>query len=146
MGIEESGAISMERKYQKTSKMLGAMTGTQSRSSMKESIPSEHMEQVALLRWWGDNINHLIFAIPNGEKRAMSVAKRLKEEGVTNGIPDLFCPAFSLWIEMKRVKGGVISDDQKYVIAYLESIGHTVIVGYGANDAIKQLLNKLSLQ
>lgn len=108
--------------------------------------PSEHQEQIAFIGWWNDNINHLIFAIPNGEKRAISVAKRLKLEGVTIGVPDLFCPAMSLWVEMKKEKGGNVSDKQKEMIMYLESIGHTVIVGYGAKDAIKKLLSIFSLQ
>lgn len=108
--------------------------------------PSEHMEQVAFVRWWNDNINHLIFAIPNGDKRAISVAKRLKDEGVTAGVPDLFCPAFSLWVEMKRIKGGNISKEQLEIHKYLKEIGHTVIIGYGANDAInkfKSIYNNL---
>lgn len=105
---------------------------------------SEHMEQVALLRWWNENINHLIFAIPNGDKRAISVANRLKEEGVTPGIPDLYCPALNLWIEMKKSKGGKLSLEQEDIIRYLETIGHSVIIGYGANDAINKIAKLLN--
>jgi|TARA_B110000285_G_C14564594_1_gene355063 hypothetical protein len=83
----------------------------------------------------------LIFAIPNGEKRAISVAKRLKMEGVVRGIPDLFVPAWTLWIEMKRVSGGRLSTEQRQMIKYLEGIGHTVIIGKGAGDASKQILD-----
>jgi len=82
----------------------------------------------------------LIFAIPNGEKRAITVAKRLKAEGVVRGIPDLFIPQWNLWVEMKRVSGGRLSPEQKAMITYLESIGNTVIVGKGAADASKQIL------
>ena len=82
----------------------------------------------------------LIFAIPNGEKRAMTVAKRLKAEGVVSGIPDLFVPEWCLWVEMKRVKGGRLSPDQKDVIEYLESIGQTVLVGKGAKQASELVL------
>jgi len=102
-------------------------------------IPTEHQEQKAFINWWDENIEHLIFAIPNGEKRAMSVAKRLKSEGQVNGIPDLFCPALNLWVEMKRQQKGVLSDDQKSIIEYLQSIEHTVIIAKGANDAILQI-------
>jgi len=82
----------------------------------------------------------LIFAIPNGEKRAITVAKRLKAEGVVRGIPDLFIPQWNLWVEMKRVSGGRLSPEQKAMIGYLEGVGHKVIVGKGAADASKQIL------
>tara|TARA_R110000744_G_scaffold156741_1_gene272425 strand:- start:894 stop:1163 length:270 start_codon:yes stop_codon:yes gene_type:complete len=82
----------------------------------------------------------LIFAIPNGEKRAITVAKRLKAEGVVRGIPDLFIPQWNLWVEMKRVSGGRLSPEQKGMIRYLEGIGQKVIVGKGAADASKQIL------
>lgn len=82
----------------------------------------------------------LIFAIPNGEKRAITVAKRLKAEGVVRGIPDLFIPQWNLWVEMKRVSGGRLSPEQKGMIQYLEGVGHKVIVAKGAADASKQIL------
>ena len=105
---------------------------------------SEHSEQVGFVNWFRAKYPKvLIFAIPNGEKRAISVAVRLKEEGVTPGIPDLYIPSCNLWVEMKRVKGGRISPDQKKIISYLESVGHTVIVGKGAGDASKQVLEFL---
>src|SRR6056300_294656 len=91
--------------------------------------PSEHSEQVGLINWFRGRFNGvLIFAIPNGDKRALSVAKRLKAEGVTRGVPDLYVPAWNLWIEMKRKSGGRLSPEQKQIITYLQSLGHTVIV------------------
>jgi len=41
---------------------------------------------------------------------------------------------------MKRASGGRLSPDQKEMIAYLERIGHCVIVGKGAADASKKIL------
>jgi hypothetical protein len=87
----------------------------------------------------------LIFAIPNGGKRNISTAKKLKAEGVVPGVPDLFIPAWGIWIEMKRQKGGRTSSDQDGMISYLESIGHHVIVGYGATDASDKLLSLLNM-
>jgi len=105
---------------------------------------SEHSEQVGFVNWFRAKYPHtLIFAIPNGEKRSISVATRLKAEGVTRGIPDLYIPACNLWVEMKRVTGGRLSPDQKKVIEYLRSVGHTVIIGKGAGDASKQVLEFL---
>tara|TARA_R110000824_G_scaffold362016_1_gene549926 strand:+ start:112 stop:453 length:342 start_codon:yes stop_codon:yes gene_type:complete len=104
-------------------------------------LPSEHSEQVGFINWFRAKYSDvLIFAIPNGEKRAISVAKRLKMEGVVRGVPDLFVPAWTLWIEMKRVSGGRLSPEQKQMISYLEGVKHTVIVGKGATDASQQVL------
>lgn len=109
---------------------------------MKNNIPSEHLEQAAFVRWFRAAFpDVMIFAIPNGDLRNVTTAKRLKEEGQENGIPDLYIPAWKIWVEMKRQKGGRLSPDQKEKIAYLESIGDTVIVGSGCDDARKKLLD-----
>jgi hypothetical protein len=42
---------------------------------------------------------------------------------------------------MKRETGGVVSPVQKDWIAYLEGIGHRVIVGRGFEDARRQILD-----
>ena len=103
--------------------------------------PSEHEEQKGFIDWWRVRFpDVLIFAIPNGEHRAISVAKRLKAEGVVRGVPDLYVPKLKLWVEMKRQKGGRLSEEQKKIIPYLESIGDAVIVGYGAEDASRKVL------
>ena len=109
--------------------------------SASKISPSEHSEQVGFINWFRAKYPQvLIFAIPNGEKRSISVAKRLKMEGVVRGVPDLYVPAWNLWIEMKRVSGGRLSTDQRQMISYLENIGHKVIVGKGAGDASKKVL------
>ena len=106
-----------------------------------KTSPSEHEEQVGFINWFRAKYpDVLIFAIPNGEKRAISVAKRLKAEGVVRGIPDLFIPQWTLWVEMKRVSGGRLSPEQKSMIIYLESVGQTVIIGKGAADASKKIM------
>jgi hypothetical protein len=110
------------------------------------SLPSEHDEQAGFVQWFRAKWPRvLIFAIPNGGKRNISTAKKLKLEGVVPGVPDLFIPAWGIWIEMKRQKGGRTSSDQDDMISYLESIGHRVIVGYGATDASDKLLSLLNM-
>ena len=112
--------------------------------SVSKTSPSEHSEQVGFINWFRVQYPRvLIFAIPNGEKRSITVAKRLKAEGVVRGVPDLYVPAWNLWVEMKRVSGGRLSPDQKEMITYLENIGHKVIVGKGAGDASKKVLEYL---
>ena len=112
--------------------------------SASKTYPSEHSEQVGFINWFRVKYpNVLIFAIPNGEKRAITVAKRLKAEGVVRGIPDLLIPQWTLWVEMKRISGGRLSPEQKAMIQYLEGIGQKVIVAKGAADASKQILEYL---
>jgi hypothetical protein len=101
-----------------------------------QKIPSEHYEQALLVQWFRQTYKGVrIFAIPNGGARSPATAGRLKAEGVSSGVPDLFIPAWRLWVEMKRTKGGSLSAEQKDWIAYLESVGFCCIVGKGAEDA-----------
>jgi len=110
------------------------------------SLPSEHDEQAGFVQWFRAKWPRvLIFAIPNGGKRDIKTAKRLHREGVTPGIPDLYIPAWGIWIEMKRQKGGRTSPDQDAMIEHLESVGHRVIVGHGAMDASDKLLKLIKM-
>jgi hypothetical protein len=111
------------------------------RKSIHVSQNSEHSEQVGFVMWFRLKFpDVLIFAIPNGSQRSKVTGKHLKDEGVVPGIPDLYIPAWKVWVEMKREYGGTLSDVQEGVIHYLKSIGDTVIVGYGATDASKKIL------
>jgi hypothetical protein len=104
--------------------------------STPDRIPTEHEEQREVVRWFRQTWPGVrIFAVPNGGARSKATAGRLKAEGVASGVPDLFVPAWRLWIEMKRVKGGRLSAEQKDWIDYLQNVGYCVIVGKGADDA-----------
>lgn len=103
---------------------------------MKARIPTEHEEQREFVRWF--RLAHpgvRIFAIPNGGFRAKSVAARMKAEGVSPGVPDLFIPAWRLWVEMKRSKGGSQSAEQRDWEAYLIEAGYQCRVCRGAASA-----------
>jgi len=107
---------------------------------LTDAAPSEHLEQVRLVSWFRKTWPDVrIFAIPNGGGRSMAQGASLKAEGVTAGVPDLFVPAWSLWVEMKRTTGGTVSPAQRDWIAYLEGIGHSVIIGRGFDDAKRQI-------
>jgi len=104
------------------------------------SMESEHLQQVRLVAWFRRTYPDVrVFAVPNGGARSGVQGAKLKAEGVTPGVPDLFVPEWSLWIEMKRESGGIVSPVQRDWIAYLESIGHRVIVGHGFEDAKRQI-------
>ena len=104
------------------------------------TIPSEDHEQMMLVQWFRRTYQGaLIFSVPNGGHRHPAVAAKMKATGVIKGVPDLFVPAWRLWIEMKRTKGGSLSPEQKDIIKQLESVGYWVIVGKGADDAKRQI-------
>jgi len=89
----------------------------------------------------------LIFAIPNGGKRNVREATRLKKEGVSSGVPDLHIPVpkgryNGLWIEMKVAKGK-LSFNQSTWIKMLESWGHKVAVCYGWEEAKETIIKYL---
>lgn len=74
----------------------------------------EHVEQVALFRWAKLAQNAYpelkwMFAIPNGGRRHIAVAVKLKAEGVKAGVPDVCLPVprkgfGGLYIELKAGK------------------------------------------
>lgn len=58
------------------------------------------------------------------------------------GVPDLCIPVasrgkHSLYIELKRLSGGKVSDDQKNVLRALNSLGHLAVVCKGFEEAKK---------
>lgn len=101
-----------------------------------DRIPTEHEEQRQVVMWFRQTYRPMrIFAIPNGGQRSKAAAAKLKVEGVSPGVPDLFIPALKLWIEMKRVEGGRLSPEQKDWINYLASVGYVCFICSGAEDA-----------
>jgi hypothetical protein len=107
---------------------------------MADCIPSEHEEQRETVFWFRRTYPKvMIHAIPNGGVRSKAAGARLKAEGVVPGVPDLFVPAWRMWVEMKRQKGGSVSKEQKDCKAYLENVGYTVFICKGADDAKRQI-------
>lgn len=113
-----------------------ALTPCTSIRSGHPKMKSEHVDQREFVSWFRQTWPDVrIFAIPNGGARNIIVAAKLKAEGVSAGVPDLHVPAWNLWIEMKRGKRGKTSAKQDDWIAYLEGIGHTVLVCHGVDEA-----------
>lgn len=106
------------------------------KTTASNAVPSEDHEQMMLVQWFRRTYPDVrIFSVPNGGHRHPAVAAKMKATGVVSGVPDLFVPAWRLWVEMKRSKGGSLSPEQKDWIAYLESVNYWCIVGKGADDA-----------
>lgn len=105
---------------------------------------SEASHQYGFLIWFHQKFpGVLIYHCPNGEKRSIKTAVRLKKMGVVAGIPDLFIPAWNLYIEMKREKGGVVSEAQEKIMTYLTRHGYVCLVCHGATDASRKVLKFL---
>lgn len=105
---------------------------------------TEHEEQREFVRWMRQTHPDVrLFAIPNGGHRGASQGARLKAEGVSAGVPDLYVPALRLWIEMKRGDGGVVSREQRDWHEYLRGIGDVVVVAHGKDAAIAHVRTML---
>lgn len=87
-----------------------------------------------------------IGCIPNGGYRPKKTANKLKRMGTSPGIPDLLLivSVHTVWFEMKKRKGGVLSKDQIFWHGVLRAAGHTVFVPNGYDEAISMLTGFLA--
>jgi hypothetical protein len=83
------------------------------------------------------------FAVPNAAKRSFQLAEHMKAEGLKDGVQDLI---FSIppnarmgCLEMKKRKGGVISDAQRMREREAKQSGALHAYAPGAEIAIKVL-------
>lgn len=115
---------------------------------------SESAEQMALFRWAAYQTGampelKLLYHIPNGGKRDISTAKRLKAEGVKAGVPDVCLPVargkyHGLYIELKAGKNKTTKNQEEWLNALSEN-GYMTKVCYGweeSSEAIKEYLNQ----
>lgn len=117
---------------------------------MNKYIPTEDEEQSNLILWTQTQKKYpelnLLFHIPNGGKRSKSEAARFQAMGVKPGVPDLFLPVarggyHGLFIEMKRQKGGRVSDYQRKWMEQLERQEYKVELCCGMQEA-KEVLEE----
>jgi len=125
-------------------------------------VPPEWREQEALVRWAAlheaqEPRFRVLFAVPNGEWRAKSTAGKLVKMGVRAGVPDLCLPIparfshtdhdgttrwvgfHALWLEMKPVDHGVMSEAQQAFGHLLLDYGHYVALCHGWVEGAKTL-------
>lgn len=121
---------------------------------MRQAVPTEHAEQVALFDWWrlwARNHPALLWAIPNGGRRDAVTGARLKAEGVMAGIPDI-CLSWpsqghhGLFIELKRQRIGKVSNAQQAACEALKTAGYRVEVCRGWQEAKTVIENYLGEQ
>lgn len=116
----------------------------------KNTTPLESEEQERFCDYLRTN-NILFTSTQNGAYLGSARflrGKRLKDQGMCKGFPDLIIFAKNksktvdvLFIEMKRQKGGVVSEEQQKWIDDLSSKGYFVGVARGCESAIR-ILNK----
>ena len=142
---------------------LGALPTARARDlAMSAPSMSEHEHQVTLInkaRGQSEAVPELalLFAIPNGGERDARAAGRMKLEGVSAGIPDLFLPVarmgkgqgvklppmyHGLWIEMK-IPGKYAEPHQRAWHKALRAQGYAVEVCHGWEIAWGVLLSYL---
>lgn len=107
--------------------------------------PRESDEQQALFRWaayaagtWPEL--RCMYHIPNEGQRTARTGARLKLEGLRAGVPDICLPVprggyGALYIELKRTKGGALSDSQRQWLDALNAAGNKAVVCYGWDAA-----------
>ena len=105
--------------------------------------PTEHQLQASLCEYLDRALRPELEyrAIPNGGKRHIGVARKLKREGVRAGTPDIFImlPEGRIaWLELK-IKGGYLSADQKAFRDKAISLDHAWGMARTLDEAIEFL-------
>ncbi len=89
----------------------------------------------------------LMYHVPNGGKRNVVEATKLKRMGVKAGVPDIVLPVarngfHGLYVELKVGKNKTSENQDKW-LSKLEEQGYKTIVCYGADNAIETIKDYL---
>lgn len=108
----------------------------------------EHKAQTAVVDYLQMKYPDVLFwSTPNGAHLAGNVAQRaakmnrLKAEGFLPGVSDLIIfekrgQYSAMFLEMKREKGGTVSENQQWFLAEVEKRGGFGAVAHGVEEAI----------
>lgn len=120
---------------------------------MATDCPPEAWEQEQFFRWvYANQIKHSELELCNGSMNGIRVSPRLraslKGQGLRPGVPDIDLPVarngwHGLRIELKRVKCGTVSQDQKRMHAMLTEQGYLVRVCKGWQEAVAVVVDYL---
>jgi hypothetical protein len=110
----------------------------------KNTTDSESLEQIRFVAWV-KKLGYRVSASANGGSRHLLEAVKLKSMGVSKGFPDIEIPFPSgkyhgLYIEMKRTKGGRLSNEQREWLSYLREKGYYAECAMGFEEA-KEIFN-----
>lgn len=123
---------------------------------MAPATPLEEWEQEQFFRWvYANQIKHPELQLCNGSMNGVRVSPKirakLKCQGCRPGVPDIDLPVKrgeygGLRIEMKRVKGGTVSPEQKQFHTLLAEQGYRVEVCKGWRVAVEVVKNYLGIE
>ena len=104
---------------------------------------SEHAFQLTVCEFMARAVRPELHwtAIPNGGRRNLHVAVKLKREGVKRGTPDIFVmlPEGRIaWLELK-IKGGSLSIEQRAFRDVCKRLGHYWAVAKTLDEVISYL-------
>lgn len=113
----------------------------------KPYIPTEYSDQCIVFEWLQycrlDGAD-MAFASLGGIRLPISLAVKAKKAGNKQGVPDILIDVarggyHGFRGELKREKGGVVSDEQTEWHAKLRERGYKVVVAHGANAMITEI-------
>lgn len=118
----------------------------------RRNTDSEYAEQARFIAWCrshDDQRLHLIYSHLNGIVTHYNAAVKAKRSGAIAGLPDLFLPVaiapwHGLYIEMKRVTGGVVSPEQESQMNLLRRQGYRCVVANGCEEAKRLVMNYIA--
>lgn len=123
--------------------------------SKKRNVDREGQEQAAIFNWlhhYDREAESHCFHVPNGGKRHIATAIKLKREGVKAGVPDIWLMLprgghSGLIIEFKASPphASAVSKDQKAWVARLNVAGYKAVVCKGFDAAKQTITDYLSL-
>ena len=121
---------------------------TKAKKKTAENVPLEKEEQQKLCKWLKTNkIKHWANGLGVKLDYDVKYMASLRSQGHYKGIPDvtvLLPSGKVIFIELKRIKGGVVSPEQKKWIKDLQDLGYPAKVCYGADEAIEFVKEEIS--
>lgn len=122
----------------------------------KNISPPEAFEQEQIFLWKQRNHKKypdlkFLNASLNGIRLYPGQRKKAKRQGLPKGFPDINLPVVcypwvGLYIELKRVKGGIVSKEQKWWLEKLNEQGYYAVVAKGHEEAIGFIKGYLGIE
>lgn len=116
---------------------------------MDKTHKSEAEMQADVFQFFWNNYpktRRRIFHVPNGGSRNKIEAVRLRTQGVVKGIADLIgLGEYGFFAIELKIKGGVVSEDQKLIHQLWKSLGHRVYVCWSYEDAYKAICKEFNI-
>lgn len=121
-----------------------------------EEMPTELQEQIALFKWAGLMLGRWpelqwLYHVSNEGKRSLILGSLMKRAGLKSGVPDLCLPVarypyHGLYIEMKRRKGGRLTQNQSEWLEGLKQQGYKTMRCDGWEPAAQAILEYLKIK